>query len=264
MSILNFKQKRPLGRTGLEVSRLGIASAYGVPTTAVEKAVEEHGINYLHWDRKKPGMGNALKGLVQKKRDELVIAVQSYDHTGLLLRGGVEKSLRKLSIDRVDILFLGWFNSMPARRILETAGKLKDEGKIRFLGVTGHNRKFHGEMAHLEEGPFDVLQVRYNAAHRGAEQEVFVDMPPNPPGITTYTATRWGKLLNANKMPKGEPPLTAAECYRFVLSTPNVDVCLTGPRTEQEMLGGMIALEQGPLSEEEMLRVRKIGDHVHG
>ncbi|MDJ0764576.1 MAG: aldo/keto reductase [Myxococcota bacterium] len=261
---MDFSKKTYLGRTGLRVSRFGIAAAYGVPTRAVERAIEDYGINYLHWDRKKPGMGSALKAVAHQKRDALVIAMQSYDHTGLMIRRGVEKGLKQLALDTIDILFLGWFNKMPGRRVLEVSRRLVDEGKVRFLGITGHNRQFHGQMARTKDGPFDVLQVRYNAAHRGAEQDVFADLPEHRPGITTYTATRWGKLLQANKMPQGETPLTAADCYRFVLTNPAVDVCLTGPRTEREMIEGLAALEKGPLSDEEMHRVCRIGDFVHG
>ena len=65
-------------------------------------------------------------------------------------------------------------------------------------------------------------------------------------------------------MPPGEKPLTASDCYRFVLSHPNVDLCIMGPKTEEQMLGGLETLEKGPLSEAEMERVRKIGDYVHG
>jgi aryl-alcohol dehydrogenase-like predicted oxidoreductase len=176
----------------------------------------------------------------------------------------VERALAGLGIERADILFLGWVNSMPRKRILEGARRLKQEGKVRFLGVAGHQRRFHGEMVRREDSPLDVHQVRYNAAHRGAEEEVFKDLPRNPPGMTTYTATRWGKLLQEARMPPGEKPLTAAECYRFALSHPAVDLCLAGPRTEQEMHEGLSALSEGPLSAEEMERVRRIGDHVHG
>jgi len=109
-----------------------------------------------------------------------------------------------------------------------------------------------------------VLQVRYSAAHRGAENEVFEGLPAARPGISTYTATRWGKLLRAKNMPPGEAPVTAAECYRFALSHPAVDVCMAGPKTEQQMLEGLLALSQGPLDSTEMERVRRIGDHVHG
>jgi len=246
------------------VSRIGLAGGYKVPARAVEKAVAEYGVNYFYWETRKSGMGQALRKLSSTDRQEMVIAIQTYDHYGLWIRGSVEKALRELAVDCADILLLGWFNRMPARRLIDAAMKLKDEGIIKFVGITGHNREFHGELAHQEDSPIEVLQVRYSAAHRGAETEVFEDLPPNRPGITTYTATRWGKLLNAKKMPPGERPLTAAECYRFALSHPAVDVCIAGPRSEQEMDEGLLALDEGPLSDDETERIRRIGDYVHG
>jgi len=261
---LTFQEHTTLGRTGLMVSRIGLAGGYKIPAPAVERAAGDFGVNYFYWVSRKPGMGSALRGLVQKGRENLVIAVQSYDHGGLFLNRSVEKALRELNTDYVDILFLGWFNKMPKSRLLERARRLKEAGKVRFLGVTGHNRAFHGEMAQREDSPFDVLQIRYSAAHRGAETEVFEGLPPGRPGISTYTATRWGRLLKATKMPPGEEPLTAADCYRFALSHPSVDVCLAGPRTEKQMLEGLEALSLGPLDSEEMERGKKIGDHVHG
>ena len=53
------------------------------------------------------------------------------------------------------------------------------------------------------------------------------------------------------------------DCYRFVLSNPNVDVCLTAPATAIEMAADLKALELGPLSDEEMEWMRVVGDHVH-
>jgi aryl-alcohol dehydrogenase-like predicted oxidoreductase len=64
-------------------------------------------------------------------------------------------------------------------------------------------------------------------------------------------------------MPEHQAPLTATDCYRFVLSNPSVDVCMTGPKTRGHMREALEALELGPLSSEEMARVRLIGDHVH-
>jgi len=61
-------------------------------------------------------------------------------------------------------------------------------------------------------------------------------------------------------MPPGEKTLSAADCYRFVLSNPNVDLCMIGPRTEKEMTEGAKALSIGPLSKKEMERIKKIGD----
>ncbi|MBT8396899.1 MAG: aldo/keto reductase [Gemmatimonadetes bacterium] len=261
---MSFQDHRVLGRTGVPVSRIGLAGGYGVPAKAVERAFQEYGINYFYWVSRKPGMKEALRALGRSRRNQLVIAAQSYTRSGLFLARSVEKALRELETDYLDVLFLGWFNRMPSSRLLDRARELKEQGKVRFLGVTGHNRRFHGELARKEAGPFEVLQVRYSAAHRGAESDVFQDLPPSRPGITTYTATRWGKLLKARKMPPGEAPLTAAECYRFALSHPAVDLCIAGPRTEEQMLEGFEALSDGPLGPEEMERVRRIGDFVHG
>jgi aryl-alcohol dehydrogenase-like predicted oxidoreductase len=261
---MDFRDHRTFGRTGLRVSRIGLAGGYGVPAIAVEKAFHEYGVNYFYWVSRKPGMRDGLKVLARSGREDLVVAVQSYSRSGFFLNRSVEKALRDLETEYVDVLFLGWFNQMPKQRLIETARILREQGKVRFLGVTGHNRGFHGQMAREPDRVFDVLQIRYNPAHRGAETEVFEGLPLDPPGISTYTATRWGKLLKVKNMPPGEAPLTAADCYRFVLSHPAVDVCIAGPRSESQMVDGLKALSLGPLDAQEIERARKIGDHVHG
>jgi predicted aldo/keto reductase-like oxidoreductase len=65
-------------------------------------------------------------------------------------------------------------------------------------------------------------------------------------------------------MPPGEKPLTASECYRFVLSHPAVDLCMTGARNLEMMRENLETLNEGPLTTEEMERIRRIGDHVYG
>ena len=79
-----------------------------------------------------------------------------------------------------------------------------------------------------------------------------------------FTATCWGKLLKPKPMPAGDRPLAPADCYRFVLSHPDVDVCLTGPSTPSQMADNLRALTAGPLDAEEMARVRRIGKHIYG
>src|SRR4030042_4387038 len=132
----------------------------------------------------------------------------------------------------------------------------------RFLGISGHNCPLFADVARDER--FDLFHLRYNAAHRGAEQDIFSRMPEQDrPGLVTYTATRWGDLLNPRKMPPGESPLRGSDCYRFAMSHPTVDVCVTGPKNREQMREALKALDLGPLSEEELARTRRIGDHVH-
>ena len=260
---MDFKERRVLGRTGLRVGRLGVACSYGAPTEAYEEAFER-GVNYFYWgSMRKASMAQAIRNIIGKgKRDRLVIVIQSYSRSASLLETSCRRGLKTLGIDTADVLLLGWFNRPPSPRMMDRARAMKEKGMFRFLALSGHNRSLFPRLA--EGSDFDLFHLRYNAAHRGAEEEVFAKLPPvNRPGLVAYTATRWGDLVNPKKMPPGEEPLRGADCYRFVLTHPSVDVCMTGPRNTQQMREALAALELGPLSEEEMARVRRIGDYVH-
>jgi len=65
-------------------------------------------------------------------------------------------------------------------------------------------------------------------------------------------------------MPEGYTAPTATDCYRFVLSNPNVDICMMGARTIEQMRENLATIDMGPLSDEEMIRMRKIGDYIYG
>jgi len=129
-------------------------------------------------------------------------------------------------------------------------------------GITSHNRKLIPELH--KEGIFDLYHIRYNAANSGAETDIFPHLPENnKPGIISFTATRWGQLLKKKKMPDNEPPLSAIDCYRFVLSNPSVDICMSGAKSLEQMQENLEVLNSGPLSDEEMSRIRRIGDYVY-
>jgi aryl-alcohol dehydrogenase-like predicted oxidoreductase len=246
------------------VGRLGVAESYGAQASAFEEAFEK-GCNYFYWGsgRKKAEMTKAIRNISGKaKRDRLVIAVQTYARTGLFMEPIFMRRLKSLHIEYADILILGWHNKAPSKQLLERVMKLKDKGLFRYLGMSGHNRSAFPEMA--KTGLFDIFHIRYNAAHRGAEEECFPFLTgEDRPGIVTYTATRHAYLLNHQKMPAGEAPMTSTDCYRFAMTNSAVDVCLCGPKDLHQMREALKSLDMGPLTTEEMNRIKKIGDHVH-
>lgn len=259
---MDFHDKRTLGRTELAVGRLGISAGYGAPAEAFEEAFER-GCNYVYWgSRRTEAMGRAIRNLLSAgKRDEMVLVLQSYSRSAALLERLFAKGLKALGVDSADVLLLGWHNSLPSPRILERAEQMRERGLFRFLALSGHNRPFFPEAA--QAGRFGLFHVRYNAAHRGAEAEIFPKLPQEGrPGVVTFTTTRWGDLLKPKKMPPGEKPLSGADCYRFALSNPSVDVAMTGPANLEQMREALRALDLGPLGEEEMARARRIGDYV--
>jgi len=259
----HFRERRILGRTGLSVGRLGVASSFGAPTEALEEAFER-GVNYFYWgSKRKTGMARAIRNIIAKgKRDDLVIVIQSYSRSAVLMELFYRKALKTLGIDTADVMLLGWHDKLPSPRIMDRAMEMKEKGIFRFLALSGHNRPLFPDLAKDER--FDLFHVRYNAAHRGAEEDIFARMPQHDrPGLVTYTATRWGDLLNPKRMPSGEVPLRGSDCYRFAMSHPMVDVSMTGPKNREQMQEALTALDLGPLGEEELPRIRRIGDHVH-
>ena len=259
---MDLSQPRILGRTGLKAGRLGVGAGYGAPATAFEEAFER-GCNYFYWTSRKAGMRQAIMNICRRgKRDKLIIAIQSYSRSAFLMEAFYKKALKSLSLNHADILLLGWHNKPPSQKLIDKALDMREKGFYRFLGLSGHNRSLFPELA--ETGVFDLFHIRYNPAHRGAENETFPHLQGETrPGIVTYTATRWGKLLDPGKMPPGELPPSASDCYRFVLSNPAVDICLCGPKDAEQMREALRTLELGPLDKSELMRMEKIGEHVH-
>lgn len=260
----NEFQNQVLGQSGLIAGPLGVAASYGAPAEAFEEAFEK-GCNYFYLGsgRKRSGMKQAIRNICDNgNRDKLIVALQIYARIGLFTESLFKMTLKSLNIDYADILVLGWHNSHPSAMLLDRALNLKEKGLVRFIGMSGHNRKLFPQLD--KEGLFDVFHIRYNAAHRGAEKDAFPYLSgEHGPGIVTYTATRWGHLLNPKKMPLGESPIAARDCYRFVMSNPSVNVCLCGPQNISQMREALTSLALGPLDEEEMNRVKMLGDHVH-
>ena len=83
------------------------------------------------------------------------------------------------------------------------------------------------------------------------------------PGMVTYTTTRWGDLCNPDKTPPGERTPTGTDCYRFAITNPLVDLCLAGPDDADQMKQALQALEAGPMSEDELAWMRRVGDHIY-
>jgi aryl-alcohol dehydrogenase-like predicted oxidoreductase len=113
----------------------------------------------------------------------------------------------------------------------------------------------------IRDPAFDAIMVRYNAAHPGAEREVFphLDAGGARPGVVAFTATRWGTLLDPRLTPAGDATPRASDCYRFSLSHPDVDLTLAGPKDRAQLDEALAALERGPMSAEEMAWMKRVG-----
>jgi len=253
------------GRGGPRVFRLGLSASYWPGKATIHKAIDQ-GVNAFFAYGFDLQMLAVLRDVMKSRREQFVLATGPYNllvgHTSV--RKAVERRLKKLGTDYIDaLLFLGVMKpSQLPDEVKRELVRLREEGKARRIGLSTHDRKLAGQLA--SEGVFDAFMIRYNAAHRGAEKDIFPHLGTHDPALISYTATRWRFLLRRpGSWPKQGRVPTAAECYRFVLSDPHVDVCLTAPTNVRQLEENLNGVRQGPLSEDAMAFMRSFGDAVH-
>lgn len=253
------------------VFRMGLAGNYGIDSDAIRWAADQ-GVNYWLWGTGFKKVTDGIRQVIQRDRDKHIVAMLGWGFFGWQIRKSVEKALRKLNTDYLDSFKMGWLGKTSAytNSTVDALLQLKEEGKIKSIGISIHDRKRAGEMALDSE--IDLFMIRYNAKHPGAEQDIFPYLEKRNPAIVGYTAVAWGQLIKPLKkaaMPPwpGQdkiqvPPLTPELCYRFVLSNPHVHVVLTGPKTLAQLKQNLEIMQKGPLPPDELEWVREYGQLV--
>lgn len=240
--------RREVPRLGRPLFRLGLSGSFDLDEAGCREALER--IQYVFWSPRMKGLTPALRDALGRDRERYAVSAGPlFGYFPGAIRRAAEGALRTLRIDYLDVFQLYWLGGMSALTggVQEEMGKLRDEGKVRALGVSIH----------------DLFMIRYNAAHPGAEQEIFPRLARRRPAVVAYTATAWKKLLRAPRNWTGRVP-TAGDCYRFCLANPHVDIVLTGPRNADELRENLASVDKGPLSTEETVFLREFGRAVHG
>lgn len=242
--------------------RLGLAPSSGIDERSVEEGLER--IQYVFWNVRATRMTAALRRALQRDRARYVVAGgPTFAIFPWQLSKYVDRARLVLGTDYLDVLQLYWLGTMSrwSQGMVDELMRLRESGKVRALAVSIHDRPRAGRLA--EDSPLDALMIRYNAAHPGVEEDVFPHLARRQPAVIAYTATSWRRLLKAPRGWSG-PVMTAGDCYRFCLTSPHVDVVLTGPKDAAQLRENLAALEKGPLSEEETRWMREFGRRVHG
>jgi aryl-alcohol dehydrogenase-like predicted oxidoreductase len=190
-------ETRPLGRTGVDVTILGYGAMElrgGPRGPAIDDedagrvlhAVLDGGVNLIDtaidYGRSEELIGRYLA----PRRDEYFLASKCgcllgdpppgatppfpHDFRAANIRAGTEQSLRRLGTDRLDLLQVHMSprrTEMEAGQTVETMQALRDEGKVRFIGMSGILPNLPD---HLAMGVFDVFQIPYSVVQREHEE----------------------------------------------------------------------------------------------
>jgi aryl-alcohol dehydrogenase-like predicted oxidoreductase len=260
---------------GRPVCRLGLASytSSAITPDDVFHALDR-GVNFLNWAglAEGPSARDAFSSAVASlgtRRKSVVVCIQFGARDAADAAAELRSALATLGTDHLDVLTI-YYVERPEEwdEITSPSGALgylqdaKRDGIVRRLGVTSHQRKLAARMA--QSGLLDCVMIRYNAAHRGAERDVFPVTTGLGLPVIAYTALRWGALLRPTlDDPPGFSVPRAPAWYRFVLQNSAVAVTLAAPQTRAELDEDLQVLEAtGPLPDEEYSSLADHGARV--
>jgi diketogulonate reductase-like aldo/keto reductase len=252
--------RRPLGRSGVLITPLVLSGAQELDAAALG-AARAAGVNAFFWE---PGYVQLTRFLRDRRdRPDLVLISGTYEGDRVGIERDVERALRRLRTDYLDVFLLFWTRS-PERlsaEALATLRELKARGRIRAFGFSTHDRALAATA--IATGDWDVVMTRHSAAHPGAEDHLLPLAQARGVGVLAFSALCYTRLLRSpaprDEMPAGMALPTAPECYRYCLSQPGVSACVSAPRSLRELRENLGVLDEPYLPPARQDELRALG-----
>lgn len=269
---------RPLGRTGLDVSVIGIGVEHlkNQPEESIAAVVGEaveSGVNYFDLVWSLPNVVRGVAHGIMDSREDIHLAV----HLGSCYRGGKYlrsrtprrceevflETLERLGTDHADVINVHYVKDIKQWNIvtkpggvLDLAVRLRDEGAGDVVAVSTHDLRVV-ELA-AEHPEIGSVMYQVNMANHGlhGRDEALALCAERGMGVVAMKPYARGKLLRANrtvtfstfqtgglrhkkKIPAG---MTPAKCLSYTLSQPGVSCAVTGVKDTEELHGGLAYL----------------------
>ena len=232
-----IKSYRRLGRTNALVSDISLGSG-GIHDADVARAALDRGITYFDTapdysdTRSERVLGEAMKG----RRDQVFLATKFCVAAGHLLNDtpvpkiieAVEASLKRLQTDHVDLIHIHSCDRVErllAPNIHEAFDRLKEQGKVRFLGVSTHTPNLEAVAnAAIDSGRFDVMMLAYHFGMWPSFGHILDKAKAHDVGIVAMKTLKGAKHTNLAGF-RDQTSAYSQAAFRWVLSNPAVS-CL--------------------------------------
>ena len=259
----------PFGRTGHHSTRVifGAAALGGMSQERADTTLAQvsgWGINHIDTAASYGASEDRLQPWLADHRHEVFLATKTGERTGDGARAELERSLERMAVDHVDMIQLHnlveedeWEVAHGAGGAVEALARARDEGLVRFIGVTGHGMRIaHMHLQSLQRFAFDAVLLPYNwcslqdpgyaadvelLLERGAEQQVAVQT------IKSIARRRWPDGSGDRRFSWYEPlrdPAAISRAVRFVLADQQRFLNTTSDAT---LLPPIIETATGPL-----------------
>lgn len=167
----------PFGRTGHDSTRIlfGAAALGALRQERADAVIEtllEFGVNHIDCAARYGDAELRLAPWLQQHRERFFLATKTGDRTAEGALASLERSLERMQVEQIDLIQLhnltdeeGWQTAFAAGGAVEGLAQARDQGRVRFIGVTGHGTKVAAmHLRSLEHFPFDSVLLPYNFA----------------------------------------------------------------------------------------------------
>lgn len=228
------KRYRALGSTGIEMSDISFGAA-SIGDPEVVAAAVERGVNYFDTspDYSRTGSEQVIGKALKPYRQKVHIASKFCDGDGHLSKDtpvstiieSVEASLRRLETDYLDVCIIHEVNDLDrlmAPTFHEAFDRLKEQGKVRFLGVSSHTPNLEQVMHHaVDSGRFQMLLVAYNYANWPDLTTIFRKAKERGVGVVAMKTLKGARATVLKDFASSSGAFTQA-AFKWVLSNPDV------------------------------------------
>ena len=283
-------ETRQFGKTDMQVSVLGFGGSEirGASPSDIEQLLNsalDAGVNVLDTAECYGNSEDLIGRAVASRRSDYFLFTKCGHAVGdelpdypdwdpRLLEASIERSLRRLRTDHVDLLQLHSCSLDVLRKgdVIKVLEKAKREGKTRYIGYSGDNEDARYA---IHTGVFDTLQTSVSIAD---QQEIDFTLPaarersmgiiakrPIAEGVwlretlnkNAYAYPYWERLQTLNyDFLKSGSSASIATALRFTLSVPGVDVAIVGTTSVDHMRENIDMLAAGNLLEDEFNAIR--------
>ena len=267
----NELPKRVLGRTNEKVSILGLGTApVGEGPVDVQEGIKifgeaiDRGVTYIDTARIYGNAEEILGHLVPKRRDKLFLVTKVSTDNAERAELSLSESMRLLKTDYLDLVHIHSIGGKNIDRVLAKDGALeyllkqKEAGKIRFIGISGHNRP-PNFVRMLKTDQIDVIMCVMNYADRNIydfESKVLPEARKRNVGciaMKVYAGIKGGfRNHRSGYIGCVTEPAYLPNAMAYALDLEGVSVAVVGPYTvEQSIQNVQFARKYKPLSNEQ-------------
>ena len=176
----------PFGKTGHDSSRLifGAAALGGMRQEKADSTLDlvmQAGINHIDVAASYGQAEDRLQPFLQDYRQQVFLATKTHDRDADGARASIERSLSRMGVEQIDLIQFHnlatdeeWASVMGTGGALEAASKARDEGLVRFIGVTGHGTRI-AEMHLKSLDAFDFASVLLPYSHTMMQEPIYAE-----------------------------------------------------------------------------------------